>query len=694
MLQFNATPEELNIFLDELEEQLQDMEENIVKLEKEADVELIREIFRIAHTIKGSAASLGHHRMANLTHAMENILDKLRQGIIGLEREIIDALFESIDVLRILKKEMETRQETDIDLDSLIYRFEQLIESRIKKEQKITPTTVAKIKEEEIEEVVVSVSKALDDGFRIYYIEVTFTSDCKMPVVRAFQVCLIIQKEGEIKFCLPSLAEMKIGEVTFERLKIVYQTILEEDRIREIITECLEVDEVYIEQITLDTIDILIERLKAEAVFEKKEEKVVSAPERIEELIAPEIKKAARTIRVSVDILDALMNLVGELVIDKNRLGQLGAAIEAAYEEDYRATELVETTLHVSKIINELQEQVMKARLVPIEIVFNKFPRMIRDLSLRAGKEVNLIIEGEETELDRAVIEEIGDPLIHLLRNSIDHGIESPEERIERGKTREGSIRISAYHQENYVIVTVKDDGAGIDIEKIKQKAIERGLITLEMAQEMIESELLDLIFLPGFSTAEIVTDVSGRGVGMDIVKNNIQKIGGSVEVYTKRLEGTTFLIRIPLTLAIMQAMLVTYRGSVYAIPLTSLSEIVKLDSEKIMFIGGRRVFVLRGNVVPLTWLGEFFDQPFPDDCKEFSVVVVFFGDKRVGIAVDTFIGKQEIVIKTLGQFVRDIPGISGATILGDGTVGLILDVASFINMVAQARRYQIRKAS
>ena len=394
--------------------------------------------------------------------------------------------------------------------------------------------------------------------------------------------------------------------------------------------------------------------------------------------------------RVDVERLDNLMNLVGEMVIDKTRLEQLGKDLSDRYSGDEYVGTLVDATTHMGRITNELQEEVMRSRMFPVENVFNRFPRMVRDLAKKAGKKVNFVVEGKETELDRSVVEEIGDPLIHLLRNAIDHGIESVEDRVAAGKPEEGTITLSARHEENHIVITVRDNGKGIDGATVRDKALSKGLLTPEAAERLKDSEAVDLIFLPGLSTAGSVSEVSGRGVGMDIVKNNIEKLNGTVSISTELGVGSVFEIKIPLTLAIIRALLIGLDSRVFAIPLVSVKETIESRAEDVQTVRGREVIRLRGEVLPLLRLAESYRSlkpPVFDDsaisngeaATHSFVVAVRLGDRQVGLVVDKLLGEQEVVIKSLGEFIGDVDGIAGATILGDGSLAMIVDVNSLL---------------
>lgn len=699
MFRFNATPEEMSVFLDELEEQLQVLEENIIKLEKEGNLKYLAEIFRIAHTIKGSSASIGYQEMTNLTHIMENILDKLNQRKLLLGPEIIESLFNSLDALKLLKKSIETGKEVEFDLESLIQRFEEMGGER-KTSASMAKSQVNYL--DMLKDLEKNSINLLAQKYHLFDVAITFHPDCDLPIVRAFQASIELEKYAQILFSLPPIEDLKKGDAVFSVFKVFLATITSKSKLEGVLKGNFEIKEITIAQVSSQNLTGYLENLSkpsltaSDVLAVKKTEgsDIVISKTTTSESITPDIKKATRSIRVSVDILDSLMNLVGELVIDRTRLVQLGTTMESTMQGSHITTDLMDTAIHISKTTNELQEQIMKARMVSIDMIFSKFPRMVRDISHKAGKDVNFVVEGGDTELDKAIIEEISDPLIHLLRNSLDHGIEPPDERKLVGKNPRGLIYLGAYHEENHIIITVRDDGRGINIERIREKAIQKGLVGTDQAKEMSERELLELIFVPGFTTTETVSDMSGRGVGMDIVKNNLQKIGGTIDVMTELGKGTTFTIRIPLTLAIMQALLVTAKNIVFAVPLGSIVEIVKIPKNEVQTVSGYEVFNLRGEVVPLAPLVELFNETMDRGSPELNIVVVSYGDKQVGMIADTLMGKQEVVIKTMGQYIGDLPGLSGVTILGDGAIGLILDVISFINSVIQSRRSQARKVS
>lgn len=661
MLGFSISKEELKVFLEELEELLQGFELQILNLEKQVTPEGVQELFRIAHTIKGSAASIGYDSMAKLTHTVESVLDSVRQGKLQVNREMVELFFSSLDLLRQFKDGIASGKYANPDISGLHHSLESLVKKGGEKKE---PSLMGTFKGQFSKP---ADSSLLAPGENLYEVVIRFAADCELPSVRAFQAHLELEKLGEVLQSFPTLEELKAGAVEFSEFLVSLKSRKDSDSILRSLKSVSELSEAKVVKM---------------AQPEQKEGDSLHGPDLKQEL------KTARTIRVNVDVFENLMNLVGEIVIDKTRLISLGTELASRGEGGVYGEEILETTQHLDKMTSELQEQIMKARLVPIDLIFKKFPRMVRDLSARSGKTIEFEMFGEDTQLDRAIVEEMIDPLIHLLRNAVDHGIEPPEIRQNRGKPPFGRIKLSAYQEENHVVIQLQDDGGGIDVEKVKHRAVEKGIITKEESKSMSYQEALYLIFLPGFSTAEKVTDLSGRGVGMDIVKANLQKIGGTLDIKTEVGIGTTFTVKIPLTLAIVQALMVLHHHTVFAIPLGVVREIVKLQEDKIQTLGGKQVFILRGEVLPLTWIGEFYDEPFPEHKGVYNIVVVSYGESLVGVLVDEFLNKQEVVIKTMGALIGDVSGVAGATILGDGTVALIFDVQSFLNLVSRSRRF------
>lgn len=703
-LQFDASPEELKLFLEEADEHLQTLEEDLVKLEKDTDdQELLQAIFRAAHTLKGSSATLGHQRMAQLTHGMENILDKVRKGQLVINTSIMDVLLEALDVLKVLKDEIETLEESDINLVSILDGLAKAADQETipaSVDQVATPlptsgqtTELAAGRESEIsldwdeKNMVLGGQKEGKTAFNIL-VRLDETSD--MLSVRALLTLMALREVGEIVNSIPSSEEIEREEA-----KPIMEVLLLSDSDKEkILRSVRELPDV----LSVQAVEFDINEEPTASASQEPEPSVKELAGKAEaEQLAKStslnkvkenrITKASRTVRVDVELLDNLMNLVGELVIDKTSLAQLVGTLENSSENNELSEDLVRTSIHIGRVTTMLQEEIMKARMLPVESLFNKFPRMMRDLSQKAGKDIEFVMEGQETELDRSIIEEIGDPLIHLLRNAVDHAVEPPEERKTAGKAPTGHVTLSARHEENHIIISVKDDGRGIDPEKIKASAVRKGTLTEEAAKRLSDNEAIHMIFASGFSTAAKVTDVSGRGVGMDVVRSNLEKVNGSVEIETKIGVGTTFLIKLPLTLAIIRALMVSVDKRIYSIPLTSVTETIRLSTDQIKEVNQKEAIVVRDRVLPLLRVNALFGHQdiIGGDSEKIFVVVVNLGGQQIGVVVDSLIGEQEVVIKPLGKFIGDVQGIAGATILGDGSVALIVDVPSMIKKVVDA---------
>ena len=682
----------MNIFLEEAEEQLQVLDHGLVMLEQDWDnQDLLNRIFRAAHTLKGSSASMGFNKIADLTHNMESVLDCFRNGELKVTQEVVDLLLECMDALSELKTELIEERDT-VDVSGLIERLEELQKSgsletgNAKNEMKSEAAEAAascELDEDNLPEYfqmqevflndteeAVAVS-AVREGFKIYHIGVELDQDCLMKSVRAFIVFNNLKDMGEVLKTIPSSEEIE-EEKFGQGFEIVLISRESQDKLKNIIKSINEVSDVRIQELAIDS-----EALEKDsgagpgAADDKSGEDHVSRAEK---------KSVSQTVRVDVARLDKLMNLVGELVIERTRLESVSGKIRGVVGSEFLTEAMEEISLHIARLTGELQEEIMQARMFPIDQVFNRFPRMVRDLSHKFNRDINFIIEGRETELDRTVIEEIGDPLIHLLRNSIDHGIEPPDERLAMGKPAQGTIRLSAAHQENQIVITVEDDGRGMDPQAIKEKAVKKGLVNQQAADKMSDQEALNLIFLPGFSTAQQVTDISGRGVGMDIVRTHIEKINGIIEIYSKKGAGTKFIIKLPLTLAISRSLLIKQGGRIFALPLANVLEIIEIDCSRVQSMQGNKVALVRDSFLSLFLLDYLLGRggELPSE-GSVPVVVVGVQDKRIGIVVDELVGDQEIVIKSLGGYIGDIHGLAGATIMGDGSVALILDVRGLV---------------
>ena len=678
MLSFDAAPDELQLFLQEAEEQLQLLDQDIVLLEKEGPrPELLQEIFRAAHTLKGSSASIGHKKMAALTHAMENVLDQLRHGEAECSTELIDALLKSLDGLRLLKEEVETLQDCGFDPTELVVCLNGIVErGRNVKPQDAAPLTEAEPAsfQEELEA----------NGVRVV---VQIAEDCPLMAARCLQVYLEASSFGSVIDCVPSLDAIEIQQVS-QRMKLVVRTDHADDMVRALET-------------LPDIVEVTVVQPKGEeetganlgedAPGDAPSSGLRVSPGQTRESTAggersngSGSKSLGKTVRIDVARLDDLLNLVGELVIDRTRLAQLGGLLQSKYD-DQSIGDLTETSQHIGRIVDELQESIMKARMLPVEGLFNRLPRVVRDLAQRSRKKIDFVVEGRETELDRSVIEELHDPLVHLLRNCVDHGIELPEQRAATGKAEVGRIRLSAQHRENRILLRVEDDGTGIDTAKIRATAIRKGVLTAEAAERMSDQEAMEMIFAPGFSTAATITDVSGRGVGMDIVRTNIEKLNGSVRVESRLGEGSRFTLELPLTLAIIDALMVGLGDQILAIPLVSVVETLRVWRSEIQWINKRQAIQLRNSVLPLIGLDRALGLPSSSGGSDrVFVVAVRVGDNRFGLVVDSLLGELQVVIKSLGRQVGTIAGVTGATILGDGRVALILDVPSLVKCVLE----------
>ena len=680
----------LEIFIDESAEHLQTLSDCIMTLEKEPDNnDTINEVFRAAHSLKGMAGTMGFKRMQHLTHDMENVFQEVRSGKIPVDSPMIDLLFKCLDAIDgYLENIKATSDEGTEDNEIIIKELNDFIaKANGEAPAEAAPATAAQesavsggaefAKFELSHSELKAVMTAKDSGLHIYGVKVTVDQECLLKAARAFLVFKAVEELGEILVYRPSSQD--IEDEKFELDFSFYIGSQESlDKILAAAKKVSEITDAVGEEITdFTTPEEETKKEETQTAVTKTEspKPVAKAPEK--KTSAP-AKKAAvgkpatnRTVRVDIEKLDALMNQVSELIIAKNSL----VSISSTESGSFNNQGFHEQIEYLERITTNLHESVMKVRMVPIESVVNKFPRMIRDLSRTLDKKMELVMTGEDTELDRTVVDQIGDPLQHLLRNSADHGLEDTELRIQRGKPEVGNIFLNAYQEGNNVIIQVGDDGNGIDTEAVREKAIERGIITPEQADAMTQKEIINLLFMPSFSMAKKITDISGRGVGLDVVKSNIEQLGGDVEVQTKLGEGTTFTVRLPLTLAIIQALMVEVRDEKYAIALGSIANIENIPVTDIKYVEAKEVIHLRGNVIPLIRLDKILDiEPLENGPENLTVVIVKRGDSQVGLVVDKLIGQQEIVIKSLGKYINGNKLISGATILGDGEVALILD--------------------
>lgn len=690
----------LEIFLDETKEHLQSLSDQFMILEQEPDnMDTINEIFRSAHTLKGMAGTMGYKRMQTLTHDMENVFSEVRNNTIKVDGAMVDLLFQCLDALEEYTENIQnTGDEGTNDNEHLIKALNDYLAKNSgdgapqpAKEEKKEPAKEEpkqeagadpgkekwrEIKLGDTEHTVIAEAKK--QGKKCLGVTVYVQESCILKAARAFLVYKALEELGDMIVSVPSAQDIEDEHFEFD-FSVIILTDADVETVKNAVLNVSEIEAAYVGEVEpVQPEEAVKPAAIAEAQPKEEEQPKKAAP------AAP--AKAAdkkpiskpivnRTVRVDIEKLDVLMNLVSELIIAKNSLvstsSQEGILTNNTFNEQIEYLESVTTNLH---------ESVMKVRMVPIETVVQKFPKMIRDLSKKLDKKMQLFMSGEETELDRTVVDEIGDPLMHLLRNSADHGLESAEVRKERGKPEVGSIFLDAYQDGNNVIIEVRDDGNGIDVEAVRKKAIERGTITPEQAENMADKDVIGLLFLPSFSTSEKVTDVSGRGVGLDVVKSKIESLSGEVEVKTKLGEGSTFIIRLPLTLAIIQALMVEVGGEKYAIPLGSIQTIEDVEPAEIKYVQAKEVINLRGTVIPLIRLNEVLDNGStkkPDE--NLLVIIVKKGDKLAGLVVDELMGQQEIVIKSLGNYINKNKIISGATILGDGEIALILDTNALL---------------
>ena len=702
------TNQYMDMFLDESHEHLQSLNDGLLVLEENSeDISVVNEIFRNAHTLKGMSATMGFNKIAELTHEMEDVLDLIRKEQIKLTEDIVDTLFKCLDSLEQMVDNVGNGDPEDlIDVSDLVAKLSSISKGggapapaaeapAAPAASAAAPAPAAAAAPSAAEAALQlndtdksMIRQAKDGGMQGVHIQVTLSDTCLLKSARSYMVMNALDELGEVIKTVPPAEELE--QEKFEHsFDILMVTGSETKAVEDALSSISEIDKIVVELVYPDAAAAPAAPPAAAAAAPAPAAAAAAAPPPKAAAPAPAAKKAppkpaapanaaaqkkahqSQSVRVDIEKLDTLMNLMGELVINKVRLEQIG--------QTHRLTELTETLEQMDRVTTDLQNIVMKVRMVPVSAVFNRFPRMVRDVSKELNKEINLTIEGEETELDRTVIDEIGDPIMHLLRNSLDHGVEHPDDREAKGKPRTGEVGLIARHEGNNVVIMVTDDGAGINADKIRKKAVEKGMISQEEADKLDDADAVRLIFLPGFSTAEQISDISGRGVGMDVVRSKIESLSGHVDVETHVDEGSVFKIKLPLTLAIIQAMLVQVQEEMYAIPLGSIDSTINIQETDIQTVQNKEVIVLRGEIIPIIRMGEMLQVPHVKDTNEIFVVVVHAGEAKAGIVVDNLIGQQEIVIKTLGNLFAGLKMFSGATVLGDGRVALILDVATMM---------------
>ncbi|NBI27382.1 chemotaxis protein CheA [Chengkuizengella marina] len=746
----------LNMFIDEAKEHLQHLNDNVMKLENAPDnLELVQEIFRSAHTLKGMSATMGYDDLSSLTHEMENVLDLVRNRKIQMSTFIFDVLFNSLDILEMMLSDIFEGGTGKADVTDIVSALHMIVVKNIEEAHNIEINQGTENTAAELDEHQYSVLQRSLESKQVFYIKINIDEGCLLKVARVFMVTSTLERNGEIVKITPSTDDIE-QELINNELLLYFISDVDEKTLKHEILNISEINSIQIDVVDhhfLEEHFVDMQQNKTENEEKmnepKKQKKLEKQPESHSEPekqqvsekqpekhsepekqqvsekqpgshFEPEKQKqpekhpekqhvsqkqpekhsqpkkerefkkknetenklkpkkqrvpdkksvktsSNRTIRVDIDKLDTLMNLFSELLIDRVRLDVLSSEIDRI--------DLTETVEHMSRVSGDIQNIVLNLRMMPVESVFNRFPRMVRDLAKSLNKEVELMISGADTELDRNVIDEIGDPLVHLLRNALDHGIETPEERIKSGKSEKGILYLSAYHSGNQVFIEIEEDGRGIDKEKVTNIALKKEIISKDESQTMTEEQIHQLIFSPGFSTADKVSDISGRGVGLDVVKTKINSLGGQIHIDSKIGEGTKFSVQLPLTLSIIPAMLVRQGEEKYAIPLTSILETDILQKQDIKIVHNINMIEYREKLIPILFFKNIYDIPGSYDPAEYNIVILQKGDEKLAVVVDEFIGQQEIVLKSLGNYLTNIFAISGATILGDGQVALIVD--------------------
>ncbi|MGM8211733.1 chemotaxis protein CheW [Virgibacillus sp. W0430] len=673
------TTQYLDVFIDESTEHLDTLYQQLLNLEKNpTDKSIIEEIFRAAHTLKGMSATMGYSDLANLTHILENVFDGIRYDKINVHTNMMDTMFDAVDHLNAMVENVANGGDGTRDVTSIIQLLEKIERGESppsSNDRELDSIVVAETEQPmtELDEFQLSIlNESTERGYFNYEIHVKLNEDCLLKGARVYMVFEVLERLGEVIKSEPPVSELE--EENFEHsFSVIF--VSKQDK-AEIIGKINKVSEIHSVDVT--PFSVTDYKIKQEHHTEDRKQETAGNKEKDS---SKKVKKQqtsikgaqSKTIRVNIDRLDILMNLFEELVIDRGRLEQISL--------DLKHSDLQETVERMSRISGDLQNIILTMRMVPIDHVFNRFPRMIRQLARELEKQVEIEIIGKDTELDRTVIDEIGDPLVHLIRNAMDHGIETPEERTAKGKPEQGTIQLEAYHSGNYVFIEIRDDGAGINKEKVIHKAINSNIISQHEAETLTDQQVYELIMASGFSTNEEISDISGRGVGLDVVKNTIESLGGSISIDAKKDVGSTFSIQLPLTLSIISVLLVEIGSEKYAIPLSSIIETAILHRDEILKAHNKKVIDFRGNVVPLTFLSEIFSVSNSKSAEDdyVSVVIVRKGNKMTGLVVDSFIGQQEVVLKTLGNYLTNVFSISGATILGDGEVALIIDSNALI---------------
>lgn len=668
------------MFLEETKEQIQAIEQELLILEQgQGDTETINSIFRMAHSIKGASATMGFDDMTSLSHHLENLLSRVRAKEIQVDTQVMNTFFKSLDTLQEIHRGIQERSVREIDIDSIIDEIQCIIQNKRNQEAQAFPEEKAPPAEKEIEEAALELTKPEEalcqevaKKYHIYKVLIELDKSAKMKSVKAFLIVNNLLGIGDIITTYPADYE-QVGDESFgDYFTLIIATDRDHEMIYKNINTISEIKHIYMKKVQEGSEDNI--RLPDNVRLVGGSQNGMKRDDHV-------------TVRVDVNKIDKLMNLVGEFIIDKENLNQIGTDLKRKYKNDPLVQKLNNILPHINFVGSELQETVMSTRMLPMEHIFNRFPRMVRDLAQRCNKEVHFEIEGRETEIDRGIIEELIDPLTHILRNAVDHGFEGAQERLAKGKNPSGTLRLSARHEESSVVIEIKDDGKGIDAHRIREKIIEKGLSTAEQLNNLSDAEVIHYIFEPGFSTAKEISDISGRGVGLDVVKSNIGKLNGVVDIKTELGKGTKFIIKLPLTLAIVRALLIREGEYIFALPISSIIETIRLKGnevpEAVHSVGGVEVFNWREQVVPVIRVGEYFGIQDVRQRDRLFIIIVGYSERKFALVVDKLMGEQEIVIKSIGDFIGknklfgNIQGISGVSILGDGSFAQIIDMAA-----------------
>lgn len=653
----------LSMFIEESKDHLQALNDNLLKLENNSDdISIIQDIFRSAHTLKGMSATMAFDDIASLTHEMENVLDLLRNQKLKINSFIFDSLFKSLDSLESMVEDIIGGGTGKADVSDIVKDLQSIVSGDTKVNTTANKTNHSSIDLDQFQYSVLE--QSIESGLSVFFIEVTVRESCVLKAARAYMVFDLLERNGEVVKSSPSVQDIE-QEKFDQKFSVYFISNVDQGTLEKLISNVSEIDDVHTVPIDSDALSQLrpdqASTAEAKAEPDSSTKKSDASPKQTAAV-------SNRTIRVDIDRLDSLMNLFSELLIDRVRLESLA--------DEIKRSDLTDTVEHMARVSSDLQNIVLKLRMVPVESVFNRFPRMVRDLAKSLDKKVDLVITGADTELDRTVIDEIGDPLVHLIRNALDHGIEPINDRKPAGKSETGTINLRAFHSGNHVFIEIEEDGRGINKNKVLETAIKNKVITKEVSNSMTDEEVYQLLFASGFSTADKISDVSGRGVGLDVVKSKINTLGGQVMIESKLGVGTKFSVQLPLTLSIISAMLIKLGEEKYAIPLSSIVETAILQKDEISTVHGTKMINYRNNLIPIISLKEVFDCPsqHDEDFIETDIVITKKGDKMAAFMIDEFIGQNEIVLKSLGKYLTNVFAVSGATILGDGQVALIID--------------------